>query len=138
MKPLLILTDLLVLVETMQTILKKILFINRTSLAESIRAQEALDALLMASAFNQEVNLLFMDDGILQLKSEPRDELCSQKNFTKTFRALSLYDIKNVYVDATSLKNYDLTENDLIIPTTLLDSVQIGKLIQQQDTVLTF
>lgn len=122
----------------MQTTPKKILFINRASPTETMRAQEALDALLMASAFNQEVNVLFMDDGILQLKSEQDATLSPQKNFTKTFKALSLYDIKNVYVDATSLKNHDLTENDLMTPVTLLNSVQIGKLIQQQDTVLTF
>lgn len=117
---------------------KKILFINRTSPYGTSHAQEALDALLMASTFNQTVNVLFMDAGVLQLKHSQNPESISQKNFTKTFKALALYDIENVYISETALKIYQLDQRDLITSAVLLSDPAISQLMQQQDTIFSF
>lgn len=122
----------------MQTSHKKILFINRSAPYSTARAQEALDALLMASAFNQTVSVLFIDDGVLQLKQSQSPRMIAQKNFTQTFKALSLYDIENVYVEEESLIKRELSQNDLITSVTSLDNNAIGKLIQQQDVIFNF
>lgn len=117
---------------------KKILFIHRTSPYGTSHAQEALDALLMASTFNQTVNVLFMDAGVLQLKQSQNPESISQKNFTKTFKALALYDIENVYISETALKIYQLDQSDLITSTILLSDSAIGELMQQQEIIFNF
>jgi len=117
---------------------QKILLVNRTTPYSNLRAQEALDVLLMASAFGQTISILFMEDGVLQLINQQQPEMILRKPFTKTFKALSLYDINKVYVAQSSLIKYGLNLNDLIIEAELIDSDSIGKLMQQQDVILNF
>jgi tRNA 2-thiouridine synthesizing protein C len=117
---------------------KKILFINRTFPYGSSRAQEGLDVLLMASAFNQIINVLFIDQSILQLKKSQNPKVIAQKKFTKTFKALPLYDIDNIYLEETALLKYQLSEQDLIIPVTVVNSDTIGKLMREHDAIFNF
>jgi len=110
----------------------KILFINRTL----SRAQEALDALLMASTFDQEVSVLFLDDGVWQLKSEQKST--HTKNFSAAFKAFPLYNIDKVYVDEKSLHDRGLALTDLLIMPVVLNTTEIKTLLAQQDHILSF
>ncbi len=50
-----------------QTPSKKLLFISRHAPYGSSLARDALDAVLASSAYDQQLSLLFMDDGVFQL-----------------------------------------------------------------------
>lgn len=117
---------------------KKILFINSQAPYGTARAQEALDVLLMLSTFDQQLSVLFLNDGILQLKSGQDALQISAKNFIAAYKALPLYDIKNVYVAAESLKQLGLTVKDLFIEANLLTNEQVSQLLAQQDSILNF
>lgn len=123
---------------TMTTMRKKILFINRQSPYGDCYAQEALDALLMASTFDQDTSVLFLDDGVLQLKAQQNPTPINNKHFSKAFQALPLYGIENIYVDTESLKVRGLQIKDLLLSVTLLNTTEIRQLMSNQDVILNF
>ena len=49
-------------------VIKKFLYINRRPPHGSIYAHEALEVVLIGAAFDQDVSLAFIDDGVYQLK----------------------------------------------------------------------
>lgn len=116
---------------------KKILFVTTKAPYGTSYAREALDAVLMASAFGQEISLLFLNDGIYQLKKEqaPAD---GHKNISAAFPALELYDVHNVYVDNKSLSERNLEPDDLVISTKTLNDESIKDLMASQDQILNF
>ncbi len=117
---------------------KKILFINRQAPYGTALAQEALDILLMASTFNQEISVAFIDDGILQIKKGQTPDHILAKNFSLAFKALPLYEIQNVYVEEESLASSGLKTEDLLIPVAVKNSAELANIIQQQDIIFNF
>jgi tRNA 2-thiouridine synthesizing protein C len=118
--------------------MKKILFLQRRSPYGTAFAKEALDAILMASAFDQSVSLAFTDDGVWQLKKQQEPHELGFKNFSLTFKALELYDIKQIYVEQSALEQRGLTIADLMITVTVLPTAQFSQLLQQQEVILSF
>jgi tRNA 2-thiouridine synthesizing protein C len=122
----------------MQNKAKKVLFINRHAPHGDSCAQEALDVLLMASTFAQHLTVLFLDEGVWQLKAQQDTQLLGTKNFSATYKALSLYDIEKVYAEKESLETRRLTGSDLIIPVSLLNAREVADLMARQDSILSF
>lgn len=117
---------------------KKILFVNRFAPYGSARMQEALDVVLMASTFEQEVSLLFVDDGVLLLVNKQNPEQILLKNFTSAFKAMPLYEITQVYVAFASLQERGLSATDLMLPVTLVSSEEVTNIIHDQDIIMNF
>lgn len=117
---------------------KKILIINRIAPCGTANAAESLDLLLAYSAFDHEVSVVFMDEGVWQLKTGQDSTALQQKNFTAALAALPLYDINNIYVEQTSLVQRELTLQDLLLPCAVLTSEELAILIAEQDLVLGF
>ena len=115
---------------------KRFMFVNRRAPHGTIYAQESLELVMITAAFDQHVSLVFMDDGIFQLKSDQNPSGLKMKNFSKTFRALADFDIEAVYVEAESLFVRGLRAEDLLIPVTVLPSDELAKLMSQQDVVI--
>lgn len=115
---------------------KKILFICSNSPYGSLKPQESLDILLMASTFDQKISLLFQNEGVLQLKKNQQSENILQKRFTAAYPALDLYEIKSVYADAQALELFDLKITDLITDVKSITAKEIKQLIAQQDVIL--
>ena len=65
---------------------KRILYLNRRAPHGSIYAHEALEALLMAAGFEQVPSVVFMDDGVYQLKLDQSPRALDMKNFAAAFR----------------------------------------------------
>ena len=47
---------------------KKFMFVNRKAPHGTVYALESLEVVLITAAFDQDVSLVFMDDGVYQLK----------------------------------------------------------------------
>ena len=75
--------------------MKNFLFVTRHAPYGTSFGKEGLDAVLMGSAFAA-VTLLFMDDGILQLKKDQHAEDIGIKDYSPTFAALDHYDVKEI------------------------------------------
>ena len=92
---------------------KNLVYINRKAPYGSIYALESLEVVLIGAAFEQNVQLVFIDDGVYQLTQNQDPSAVGMKNFSKTYAALGDYDIKEIYVDEESLTARGLTIDDL-------------------------
>ncbi len=122
-------------------VIKKFLYVNRKAPYGTIYALESLEVVLIGAAFDQDVSLAFIDDGVYQLKKNQTTTVSSGigvKDFSKTYRALEDYDIEKLYVDQRSMKERGLTPDDLIVAVEILDDAQMAELIEQQDVILSF
>jgi len=118
--------------------IKKFMFVNRTAPYGTVYALESLEVVLISAAFDQDVSLVFLGDGVWQLKKGQQTKAIETKNFSPTYRALEGYDIEKLYVERESLDARGLAEEDLIVDVTVLSSAEIGKLMEEQDVVLSF
>jgi tRNA 2-thiouridine synthesizing protein C len=117
---------------------KKFMFVNRKAPYGTIYALESLEVVLITAAFDQDVSLVFLDDGVYQLKKGQQTKGIETKNFSPTYRALEGYDVEKLYVERESLEARGLTEDDLLVDVTVLGSKEMGALMDEQDVVLSF
>ncbi|MEM8845116.1 MAG: sulfurtransferase complex subunit TusC [Pseudomonadota bacterium] len=133
-------------------VIKKFMYMNRKAPYGTIYALESLEVVLIAAAFDQDVSLVFADDGVYQLmKGQDTDEI-GMKNFSPTYSALGDYDIKKIYIEKESLEERGLSledlqelkyededddwaEKDSII---LVSRDELAEVIDQQDVVFSF
>ena len=98
--------------DDMSGTVKKFAFINRKAPYGTIYALEALEVVLISAAFDQDVSLAFLDDGVYQIVKGQHTKAIDVKNFSPTYRALEGYDIEKLYVEKESLDQRGLTEAD--------------------------
>jgi tRNA 2-thiouridine synthesizing protein C len=97
----------------MSEIIKKFLYLNRKAPYGTIYAWESLEVVLIGAAFDQDVSLAFVDDGVYQLTKGQDTREIGMKNFSPTYAALGDYDIKKIFVEKESLEARGLTLDDL-------------------------
>lgn len=117
---------------------KKFMFVNRRAPHGTIYALESLEVVLVTAAFDQEVTVVFMDDGVYQLVKGQQTEGIGTKNFSPAYRALEDYDVHKLLVDRDSMDLRKVREEDFLIPVEVVDSHRIGLLMQEQDVILSF
>lgn len=117
---------------------KKFIYINRRAPHGTVYALEALETVLIGAAFDQDVSVLFIDDGVYQLKKDQNTESLELKNFSKAFRALEMYDVEKLFVESESLQERGLSADDLLVDVEILERSKVSELIEQQDVVLSF
>ena len=117
-------------------LVKKFMFVNRKAPYGTVYALEALETVLISAAFDQDVSLAFLDDGVFQLKKGQQTKGIETKNFSPTFRALDGYDVEKLYVEQEAMEARGLTEDDLLVDVTVLSRADMGKLMEEQDIVL--
>lgn len=93
---------------------KKFMYVNRKAPHGTIYALESLEVVLIGAAFEQDVMLSFMDDGVYQIAKGQDTAGIGTKNFSPTYNALGDYDINKIYVEKESLEERGLSEDDLM------------------------
>src|SRR5574341_1696043 len=121
-----------------QCIVKKFMFVNRKAPYGTIYALEGLEVVLISAAFDQDVSLAFLDDGVYQLVKGQQTKAIEVKNFSPTYRALEGYDIEKLFVERESLEARGLSESDLVVPVEVMDSKALGERMAAQDVVISF
>lgn len=119
-------------------VVKKFMYVNRRAPHGSIYAQESLEVVLIGAAFEQDVSIVFLDDGVFQIRKEQDTGGIETKNFSKTFRALEMYDVEKLYVEKESLEARGMTVDDLNVDVEVKSSEEIGRLMEEQDVILSF
>ena len=122
----------------MEGVVKKFMFVNRKAPYGTIYALESLEVVLISAAFDQDVSLAFLDDGVYQLKKGQQTKGIETKNFSPTYRALDGYDIEKLYVEREAMDARGLVEEDLLVDVTVLSRQEMGALMEQMDVVLSF
>lgn len=136
----------------MSEIVKKFLYLNRRAPYGTIYAWESLEVVLIGAAFDQEVSLAFLDDGVFQLTKQQDTTGIGMKNFSPTYAALGDYDVKKIFVERESLEERGLTIDDLQHLTwededddwaekdsiTVVSRVEMSALMDDADVVFSF
>jgi len=132
--------------------IKKLLYVNRKAPHGSIYALESLEVVLIGAAFDQDVSLAFIDDGVYQLMLNQETSGIGVKNFSPTYKALGDYDISKIYVEKESLALRGLGKDNLI-PLTyedededwaekdsiqIVSSEELADIIDSQDVIFNF
>jgi len=131
---------------------KKFLYVNRKQPYGTIYALESLEVVLIGAAFEQDVSLAFVDDGVYQLTKGQDPSGIGMKNFSPTYTALGDYDINKIYVEKESLEARGLTIDDLLHLTwedededwaekdsiRVVSASEMAEIMDQQDVVLSF
>lgn len=131
---------------------KKFLYVNRKAPYGTIYALESLEVVLIGAAFEQDVALAFLDDGVYQIvKGQATDDI-GMKNFSPTYKALGDYDVNKIYVEQESLDARGLTIDDLL-PLTwededddwaekdsikVVSAAEMAEIMEQSEVVLSF
>ena len=119
-------------------IVKKFLYINRRAPHGTIYAHEALEVVLIGAAFEQDISLAFIDDGVFQLKKDQDTSDIHTKNFSKIYKALEMYDVEKLFVEKESLDKRGLTEDDLSVDVKVINSSEMKKLITDNEVIFNF
>ena len=133
-------------------VVKKFCYLNRKAPYGTIYALESLEVVLIAAAFDQDISVVFADDGVYQLTNNQETDGIGMKNFSKTYSALGDYDIKKIYVEKESLDERGLTTDDLQAlvyededddwaeknSLFVVAREELTKIIDEQDVVLSF
>jgi tRNA 2-thiouridine synthesizing protein C len=131
---------------------KKFMFVNRKAPYGTIYALESLEVVLISAAFEQDVSVAFLDDGVYQLLKEQNPSAIGMKNFSPTYRALGDYEVRKLYVEKESLQERgldpsrlmdisyededdDYAEKPLIH---LVGRAELTEIMSQQDVLLNF
>jgi len=94
--------------------IKKFMYLNRRAPYGTIYAWESLEVVLIGAAFDQDVSLAFLDDGVFQLVEGQDTSDSDMKNFSSTYKALGDYEVTKLYVEKESLAERGLTLDDLM------------------------
>lgn len=119
-------------------VIKKFMFVNRTAPYGTVYALESLEVVLISAAFEQDVCVLFSDDGVYQLKKGQNTDALGMKNFSPTYRALEMYDVEKLYVDRESMEARGLTTDDFIVDVEVKTSEEITSMMEEMDMVLNY
>ena len=118
--------------------IKKFLFVNRKAPYGTVYALEGLEVVLISAAFDQDVSLAFLDDGVYQLAKGQNTKAIETKNFSPVFRALEGYDIEKLYVERESIEARGLAEEDLLVDVKVVSTAEMSALMDEMDVMISF
>jgi len=90
---------------------------------------------LACAVFEQEVNYLFLDDGVYQLLKNQSAECIGRKTLGNALETLELYGIENVFIDTESMEARALQNVDLLFPAKQVSRKDISRLLRESDAV---
>jgi len=114
------------------------LFVSTQAPLAGSAAAACTDLLMTAAVFEQDVGLVLMGDGVLQLLPDQDGIALGQKLFTKLFPALELYDVRRIYAEETALHSHGLDSSALLLPVTVLGAAELRSLLAQSVAVFVF
>ncbi|MFP3873457.1 MAG: sulfurtransferase complex subunit TusC [Thiohalophilus sp.] len=131
---------------------KNFLYLNRRAPYGTVYAWESLEVVLIGAAFEQDVSLAFVDDGVYQIMKGQDTSGLGIKNFSPTYSALGDYDVQKIYVEKESLDARGLSVDDLLDlkyededddwaekdSIKVVSADELAKLMDESDVVLSF
>lgn len=131
---------------------KKFMYVNRKAPYGTIYALESLEVVLIGAAFEQDVCVAFLDDGVFQLAKGQDTDGIGMKNFSPTYRALGDYEVTRLYVEKEALEERGLSLDDLMEVTyededddwaekpsiNVVNRAELVELMAEQDVILSF
>ncbi|MBF0134850.1 MAG: DsrE family protein [Magnetococcus sp. DMHC-1] len=128
---------------------RKIMFTVRKPPHGSIYVYEGLEVKLIMAAYDADISVVFMDDGVYAMKAGQDTTELGIKGFEKTYGVLVDYEISKVFVDRQSMEERGMTEEDLLVigedeeteepvRPKMLDTAEIATMMAEQHNILCF
>ena len=128
------------------------MYVNRRAPYGTIYALEGLEVALVGAAFDQDVSMAFIGDGVFQLKNGQDTSDSDMKNFSPAYGALGDFDITHLYVEKESLDERGLSLRDLMALTWedeandwnekssihVVSRLELTEILEEQDVILNF
>lgn len=105
------------------------LVIIKSSPYKDTQAQDGLDFVMAAAAFDLPVKILFQNEGIFNLIRNQDSSLVNRDNFIDFIKAAELYEIDPIYIIKSDLDKYNLDLNKLIIESNIIKLIDKDNLI---------
>lgn len=118
--------------------MKKLCIVFRQGPHGNAKGREALDLALLSASFEQEVSLVFTDEGVLHLLDNQQPELVATKDYIATFGALPLYDVETLLACEDSLLELSIDASEIKFGAEISTAAQITAHFQNVDEVLVF
>ena len=126
---------------------KKFMYVNRKAPYGTVYALEGLEVVLITAAFDQDVSLVFIDDGVFQIKKGHNTKATGMKNFSPTYGVVEMEkedadeddDIDMVWrivVEKESIEARGLSADDFVVDVEVLSSAELSDLMAEQEVVL--
>ena len=129
--------------------IKKIMFTVRKAPHGTIYVYEGLEVKLIMAAYDADISVVFMEDGVYALKQGQDTKELGIKGFEVTYGVFVDYEIEKVYVDRASMEKRGMTEDDLLvigededteepIKPKIVDASEIAAMMAEQHNILSF
>ena len=126
---------------------KRFMFVKRRAPYGSIYALEILEMVLISAAFEQHAAIVFIDDGVFQIKKGQDTKALGMKNFSPTYGVIEMEKqdadededmdmVWRIIVERESLEARGLEADDLIVGVEVMGAEELSALMAAQDVVL--
>lgn len=126
---------------------KTFTFMNRKAPYGTVYALEVLETVLITAAFEQHANIVFLDDGVYQIKAGQDTAGIGMKNFSPTFGIIEMEkedadeddDIDmnwRIIVEKESMEARGLTKEDFKVDVEILSAAELADVIDASDCVI--
>ncbi|MFY0701471.1 MAG: sulfurtransferase complex subunit TusC [Bermanella sp.] len=115
-----------------------ILILQRQAPYGSSIAREGLDFILTSAAYDQNLSVLFLTDGVFQLLTNQNSKAIELKNHAGALEVLPLYDIENLYAVSEDLMERSIDPSDILAGVNIINREQAKQLIEQHTKVIGF
>ena len=126
---------------------KTFTFMNRKAPYGTIYALEVLETVLITAAFEQHANIVFVDDGVYQLKSGQDTAAINMKNFSPTYGIIEMekedadededMDMEwRIIVDKDSMEARGLNKDDFVVDVEVIASDELAAIMAEQEVVI--
>ncbi len=113
-------------------------FVFRSAPHSSTAGREGVDALLAASAYCEDICVIFMDEGVNQLLVGQDTTSSLMKDYAPMFKLFDLYDVEQVYVHDASLQAQGIQYAELIIDAETVTTEELKLKLSSTKKILTF
>jgi tRNA 2-thiouridine synthesizing protein C len=128
-------------------ITKKFMYVNRKAPYGTIYALEVLEAVLISAAFEQHACIVFIDDGVYQIKKGQDTDAVNMKNFSKTYGIIAMEKedadededmdmVWRIIVEKESMEARGLSADDFIIDVEVIGSSELAVIMADQEVVI--
>ena len=117
---------------------KRITIIISKSIFHQLVTKEALDIALLFGSFEQDIQLILLNDAVSHVVKNQQPKLLGSKDYTAVYNALPFYDIEQVFVCQHSLNIRNIAPSSCMEVAKVVSVDDIQLLISRADVVLRF
>lgn len=118
--------------------MSQLTYVFRTTPHSTASGREGIDALLAASAYCDDINVVFLGDGVYQLLKDQQTDSILSKDYAPMLKLFDLYDIESVYVCEQSMLERSVSSSDFVINVETTSSLKIKSILNRSKSVITF